>query len=163
MGVVTSPMSRSTRQLLQLVAVGVVAIVLVAAYLLARGGSAGTAGVGAQPTARPTSSTQATGGTVDPASGLVWVDESTLPAQAKATLALIRAGGPYPYPRNDDQTFGNREGLLPKKSGGYYKEYTVPTPGSDDRGERRIIKGAGGDLYYTSDHYQSFRRIREGR
>jgi guanyl-specific ribonuclease Sa len=163
MGAVTAPMSRSTRQLVQLVAVAVVALVLMAAYLLMRGGSGGIGADTSAPAARATASTQTGGAKVDPASGLAWVDESTLPAQARETLALIRAGGPYPYPRNDDQAFGNREGILPKKSSGYYKEYTVITPGSDDRGARRIIKGAGGELYYTADHYQSFRRIREGR
>ncbi len=98
----------------------------------------------------------------DPASGLRWVEESTLPSQARETLALIRRGGPYPYPRNDDQTFGNREGLLPGRPSGYYREYTVVTPGSPDRGARRIVAGRGGEFYYTDDHYDSFRRIREG-
>lgn len=101
------------------------------------------------------------GGT-DPVSGLRWVAESALPPQAHQTLARIRAGGPYPYPRNDDQTFGNREGRLPAKSAGYYREYTVVTPGSDDRGPRRIVAGRAGELYYTDDHYASFRRILEG-
>jgi ribonuclease T1 len=159
-------MTRSTRQVLQLVGVALVALALVAAYLIGRGssGSGGSAG-GSEgtPTAGVGRSSSVAAGAVDPVSGLKWVDESSLPTQAKETLVLIRAGGPYPYPRNDDQTFGNREGLLPKKSTGYYKEYTVVTPGSQDRGERRIIKGADGELYYTADHYQSFRRIREGR
>jgi guanyl-specific ribonuclease Sa len=99
---------------------------------------------------------------VDPDSGLRWVAESSLPKEAKTTLALIRAGGPYPYPRNDDQTFSNREAILPKRANGYYREYTVVTPGSDDRGARRIIRGREGELYYTDDHYGSFRRVREG-
>lgn len=162
MGGVSAPMSRSTRQVVQLVGVAFVALAILTAYLLLRGG--GGAEVGApSPGAKATTQTTQATGSVDPVSGLTWFDESGLPAQAKQTLALIRAGGPYPYPRNDDQTFGNREGLLPKKSSGYYKEYTVITPGSADRGERRIIKGASGEFYYTADHYQSFRRIREGR
>lgn len=99
---------------------------------------------------------------VDPGSGLRWVAESALPVQARHTLALIRAGGPYRYPRNDDQTFGNREGRLPARPAGYYKEYTVATPGEDDRGPRRIIAGVGGERYYTEDHYESFSRVREG-
>ena len=166
MGRVSPSMSRSTRQAVQLVAVGLVLLVVVAAYLLIRGGSAGVAGAGsapARPGARATMTTAPATGAVDPVSGLRWVEESALPAQATETLALIRAGGPYPYPRNDDQVFGNREGLLPKKGSGYYREYTVVTPGSADRGERRIIVGSGGEKYYTADHYQSFRRIREGR
>jgi ribonuclease T1 len=75
---------------------------------------------------------------------------------------LIRAGGPYPYPRNDDQVFGNREGLLPREGSGYYREFTVETPGSADRGPRRIVTGARGEKYWTDDHYASFSRIREG-
>ena len=83
-----------------------------------------------------------------------------LPPQARATLELIRAGGPFPYPR-DGAAFGNREGRLPKHRHGYYREYTVPTPGAGDRGARRIVGGRGGELYYTDDHYRSFRRIIE--
>jgi ribonuclease T1 len=83
-----------------------------------------------------------------------------LPPEGRQTLALIKQGGPFPYGK-DGTTFGNREGLLPKKPRGYYKEYTVPTPGSRDRGARRIIAGADQDYWYTHDHYRSFRRIRE--
>lgn len=83
-----------------------------------------------------------------------------LPPEALDTLELIQRGGPYPY-RKDGTTFQNRERLLPARATGYYREYTVPTPGSDDRGARRII--TGGDppevFYYTADHYRSFRRI----
>ncbi len=99
---------------------------------------------------------------VDPVSGLPLVSESALPPEARHTLALIRAGGPYPYPRNDDQVFTNREGVLPSERRGYYREFTVETPGSPDRGARRIVVGADGEKYYSDDHYQSFRRIREG-
>ena len=86
-----------------------------------------------------------------------------LPPEARRTLVLIRQGGPFPY-RKDGTTFRNRERLLPPKRRGYYTEYTVPTPSSRDRGARRIV--AGGDpalsdeLYYTDDHYASFRKIR---
>lgn len=88
------------------------------------------------------------------------VSVADLPAEARATLALIEAGGPFPY-QQDARTFGNRERLLPRRSHGYYREYTVTTPGARDRGARRIVAGKGGELYYTSDHYRSFRRIRE--
>jgi ribonuclease T1 len=81
-----------------------------------------------------------------------------LPAEAAATVALIDAGGPFPY-EQDGGTFGNFEGLLPPADPGYYKEYTVETPGSSDRGARRIVAGAGGELYWTADHYASFERI----
>lgn len=95
------------------------------------------------------------------------VDAAALPKEARETLALIRAGGPFPY-RKDGSTFGNRERRLPARNRGYYREYTVPTPGAKDRGARRIVAGAGerGDVrtsdeyYYTDDHYNSFRRIR---
>jgi ribonuclease T1 len=83
-----------------------------------------------------------------------------LPREARETLALIKAGGPFPYAR-DGAVFGNREGLLPKRSRGYYREYTVKTPGAKDRGQRRIVAGRSGEFYYTDDHYRSFRRIIE--
>ena len=83
-----------------------------------------------------------------------------LPAEARATLELIRAGGPFPY-KQDGRVFANREGQLPPKKRGYYKEYTVRTLGARDRGARRIVAGSGGEYYYTDDHYRSFRRILE--
>ena len=83
-----------------------------------------------------------------------------LPPEARQTLALIKAGGPFPYAK-DGSVFGTREGLLPRRSRGYYKEYTVKTPGSRDRGARRIVAGVPGEYYYTDDHYRSFKRIIE--
>ena len=83
-----------------------------------------------------------------------------LPQEARHTLALIKAGGPFPYSR-DGSIFGNREGLLPKRKRGYYREYTVKTPGAKDRGARRIVAGISGEYYYTEDHYRSFKRIIE--
>lgn len=96
------------------------------------------------------------------------IPAAALPAEARATLALVKAGGPFPYAR-DGSVFGNREKLLPPRGRGYYREYTVKTPGARDRGARRIVAGAGasgdvrtsGEYYYTGDHYNSFRRIRE--
>jgi len=88
---------------------------------------------------------------------------STLPAEARATLQRIHAGGPFPYSR-DGVVFNNRERILPAMPRGYYREFTVPTPGMRTRGGRRIV--CGGDVaalsecYYSDDHYQSFRRIR---
>ncbi len=85
---------------------------------------------------------------------------SSLPPEAVATLQAIERGGPFPYER-DGVTFQNRERRLPERPRGYYREYTVPTPGSRDRGARRIV--SGGDppevYYYTDDHYRSFRRV----
>ena len=83
-----------------------------------------------------------------------------LPLEARQTLQLIASGGPFPY-RRDGIVFGNLEGRLPARVRGYYREYTVPTPGSRDRGARRIISGKAGDAYFSDDHYRSFRRIRE--
>jgi ribonuclease T1 len=71
------------------------------------------------------------------------------------TLAAIESGQPLPY-EEDGATFHNREGLLPERPDGYYREYTVETPGSEDRGARRLVIGRGGETYYTRDHYQSF-------
>jgi ribonuclease T1 len=73
-------------------------------------------------------------------------------------LAAIDSGEPLPY-EEDGQTFQNREGLLPSQPIGYYSEYTVETPGSPDRGARRLVIGDGGETYYTDDHYASFTRI----
>lgn len=83
-----------------------------------------------------------------------------LPVEARATLALIKAGGPYPYAQ-DGRVFSNREKLLPLQDRGYYREYTVRTPGVRDRGARRIVAGNGGEYYYSADHYRSFMRILE--
>ena len=85
---------------------------------------------------------------------------SQLPAEARFTIALIRKGGPFPYAK-DGAIFGNREGILPKQIRGYYREYTVKTPGVRTRGARRIIWGKGGEFYYTQDHYNHFLRVRE--
>lgn len=99
-----------------------------------------------------------------------------LPAEAQATLALIRKDGPFPYER-DGVVFGNYEGLLPKRARGYYREYTVTTPGVRTRGARRLVAGCAKDpqaaarytgalvcgrgleVYYTDDHYRSFKRV----
>lgn len=88
------------------------------------------------------------------------VKASALPQEARATLALIRTGGPFPC-QKDGAIFGNREGLLPRRDRGYYREYTVRTPGARGRGGRRIVAGRDGDLYFSDDHYRTFRRILE--
>ena len=92
------------------------------------------------------------------ASPLPPVALAELPPEARHTLGLIERGGPFPH-RRDGVTFGNYEKRLPLRSRGYYREYTVPTPGSRDRGARRIVAGDAGERYYTDDHYRSFRRI----
>ena len=96
------------------------------------------------------------------------IDASALPPEAHQTLERIRRGGPFPYPHKDGSVFGNFERRLPPQARGYYREYTVPTPGRRDRGARRIVAGSGksgnvstsGEYYYSADHYRSFRRIR---
>lgn len=98
---------------------------------------------------------------LDPTSGLPMVAIDQLPAEAAETVTLIRFGGPYPFDR-DDVVFQNREGLLPDRPRGYYREFTVPTPGEDDRGARRIVARGNGELYYTADHYSSFVVIASG-
>ncbi len=83
-----------------------------------------------------------------------------LPREARDTIALIRKGGPYPYAK-DHAVFGNREARLPRQKYGHYREYTVRTPGERTRGARRIVAGKSGEMYYTANHYGSFRRIVE--
>jgi len=82
-------------------------------------------------------------------------------AQIDQTIALIRQGGPFPYPYKDGTTFYNREGKLPAQSKGYYREYTVPTPGVANRGARRIVTGGHPPTFYylTIDHYDSFKKL----
>jgi ribonuclease T1 len=89
-------------------------------------------------------------------------DTQGLPPEVDATLARIAAGGPFPFDR-DGLVFGNFEGRLPARERGWYHEYTVPTPGLDHRGARRIVTGGDppSEYWYTGDHYESFRRIGE--
>ena len=88
------------------------------------------------------------------------VSVSRLTLEARDTFVLIKQGGPFPYPR-DGIIFSNREHRLPKRPRGFYHEYTVKTPGAHNRGARRIICGAVTECYYTEDHYQTFKRIKE--
>ncbi|MBR6976223.1 MAG: ribonuclease N1 [Ottowia sp.] len=86
-----------------------------------------------------------------------------LPRQAHDTWRLIHSGGPFPYEK-DGQVFGNRERLLPRQPRGYWREYTVRTPGAQGRGARRIVCGGARPTkpdacYYTADHYSSFKKI----
>ena len=101
--------------------------------------------------------------------GLPAITVAELPAEARDTLRAIKRvpgqkffvqGGPFAYPR-DGAVFKNFERILPKQPRGYYHEYTVKTPGARNRGARRIISGGNDEYYFTSDHYQTFKRIRE--
>src|SRR5262245_7146787 len=76
-----------------------------------------------------------------------------------ATLALVASGGPFRHAK-DGSVFSNREGRLPQRAAGYYREYTVETPNSPDRGARRIVAGEGGEIFYTRDHYGSFLQLK---
>ncbi len=136
-------MLRTRRPLLALLVLGVL---LAGGYLLSAVRAepdSGTAapGAAASTTARP--------------GGLPSVPASALPPEGRRTLALIETGGPFPYER-DGAVFGNVERLLPAHPRGWYREYTVPTPGQPDRGARRIVAGRDGSRYYTGDHYGSF-------
>ncbi len=115
----------------------------------------------AQAPASPTTTDRATNAEppADPGPAL----PAFLPPEARATIALIQRGGPYPY-RQDGQVFGNREGLLPRQPRGWYREYTVDTPGLRHRGARRIVTGGNPprEWYYSDDHYRSFRSFNAG-
>ena len=124
---------------------------LVAAALLV---AAGLLAAACDSAARPSPTTASEAGAVALAQ---------LPSQAQGTWRLIHAGGPFPYEK-DGQVFGNRERLLPQHKRGYWREYTVPTPGVQGRGARRIVCGGAQPAkpdacYYTADHYSSFKKI----
>lgn len=92
------------------------------------------------------------------------IEIASLPKEAQSTLILIKQGGPFPFEK-DGGVFGNYESKLPKQKRGYYHEYTVKTPRARNRGARRIIAGGqvmtSGEYYYTDDHYNSFKKIRQ--
>ncbi|GGO69741.1 ribonuclease domain-containing protein [Nocardioides deserti] len=92
-------------------------------------------------------------------SGLPTVELAALPREAQETIDRIRDGGPFPEPEHDGTVFHNYEGLLPEQEDGYYREYTVPTPGLDHRGPRRIVAGEPREWYWTDDHYASFAEV----
>ncbi|MFE2754144.1 ribonuclease domain-containing protein [Actinosynnema sp. NPDC059335] len=125
--------------------IGLIALVVVGYFAKDLTGSSG-----------PAPASVAASGVPGADSGLPVEALSRLPEQVRATWELIGRGGPFPYPRNDGTTFQNREKRLPAKPADYYREYTVPTPGSDDRGARRLVTGSSDEVYYTPDHYGSF-------
>jgi guanyl-specific ribonuclease Sa len=80
------------------------------------------------------------------------IDYDRLPVEARNTIKLIINDGPFPYPVKDGTAFGNRFGDLP---GGQYLEYTVPTPGVNNRGARRIVaRKVSAQLFFTACHYE---------
>jgi ribonuclease T1 len=128
-----------------------VAVLVTGCSLLGAGGADPRPAGGA-----PTAVAAVTGLPAGWSGGTIGVE--ALPPEAIDTLVLIEGGGPFPYDQ-DGSTFQNREGILPDAPRGYYREYTVETPGSPDRGARRIVTGRDGERYYTDDHYDSFRFI----
>ena len=150
-----SPAQRSTARTV-LVLVG---CLLVIGVWWATHDSAGTDG--STTSARETRTSSGTSGhRPGDAGGLPAIGIGDLPREARTTLELIEVGGPFPYDR-DGVVFQNRERILPAKPRGYYHEYTVPTPGEDDRGARRVVTGEQGERYWTADHYDSFFVITE--
>jgi ribonuclease T1 len=145
--------------------IGLLVALITAAIVWWTQGDGNTPGAEPSPSDSPsvqqtTSQTDDTGGDggTDPDSGLPIVQVADLPPEAAETLAVIDSGGPFPYDRDGD-TFQNREDILPAQHEGYYREYTVETPGSDEPGARRIVTGSNGEFYWTDDHYSSFSRI----
>ncbi|MFI0258304.1 ribonuclease domain-containing protein [Streptomyces sp. NPDC017056] len=137
-------------------AAGVLAALVACLLLLVSGCSGGGGGKGG---AKPTSGAPSAGATAPGwAAGMATVPAGKLPEQARDTLRLIDAHGPFPYPK-DGTVFGNHERQLPKQQRGYYHEYTVRTPGSKDRGARRIVTGDRHETYYTEDHYRTFKAV----
>lgn len=94
----------------------------------------------------------------EPTTDLPTTTVEQLPPEGIDTLELIASDGPFPYDK-DGSTFSNREGILPQQPKGFYAEFTVITPGENDRGARRIVAGDDGARFYTSDHYSSFREV----
>ena len=147
---------RAPRLAIALLAVAVLVTAAACGVLPGTAGSpAPTRPVAPAGTLDPAGTPAAAPSATDPVSGLPIVALVDLPPEAAATVALIDAGGPFPYTQ-DGAVFQNRERLLPIRRSGYYREYTVVTPGADDRGPRRIVTGADGEMYWTSDHYDSF-------
>jgi ribonuclease T1 len=148
---------RTPRSLLDLVLVVAVLLAVVAWTWNQERGAGTQSAVNAGTDAGSPATTHAT---VDPETGLPWIDVAALPSQGRNVLALIDKGGPYPYSQ-DGGSFANAEKQLPLKAKGFYTEYTVKLPSSSDRGPVRIIMGGKGQWYFwTDDHYASFTRIR---
>ncbi|MFD9706002.1 ribonuclease domain-containing protein [Lentzea sp. NPDC059081] len=135
--------------------VGLVALVVIGWFVKDNTSSAPPSPTPSSST-RPSATSAAAGEVPGAKSGLDVQALTKLPAEAARTWKLVEANGPFPYPRNDGVTFENREKRLPQQKSGYYKEYTVPTPGSPDRGARRLVTGSEKEVFYTGDHYSSF-------
>ncbi len=135
--------------------VGAVVLVLLAALVAVVGTLLAGQGAPAAAPAEPGDCRIVTPEAPGAGSGLPVRPLCALPAEAADVVVSIRRGGPFPHAR-DGSTFRNAERLLPARPAGYYREYTVSTPGESDRGARRLVTGSGGEFYYTADHYGSF-------
>ncbi|MFG2494089.1 ribonuclease domain-containing protein [Streptomyces caniferus] len=133
-------------------------LLLVLAGCATGGGAGGSSSVAPRSTATAAADAPSRSGVPDWAQGMPAVPVGALPPQARTTLRLIDDGGPFPYPQ-DGTVFGNRERLLPRQPRGHHHEYTVPTPGSPDRGARRLVTGRSQETYYTDDHYRTFKAV----
>ncbi|WP_433855319.1 ribonuclease domain-containing protein [Streptomyces kronopolitis] len=144
-------------------AAAVLGALLAGLLLVLTGCATSGAGDGSSPGVPGSAATAAAGspgasGVPSWARGMPVVGVARLPVQARDTLRLIDAGGPFPY-RQDGTVFANRERLLPRQPRGHYHEYTVRTPGSPDRGARRLVTGESHETYYTDDHYRTFKAV----
>lgn len=144
-------------------AAAVLGALLAGLLLVLTGCATSGAGNGSSPGSPGSTATAAAGspgasGVPSWARGMPVVGVARLPVQARDTLRLIDAGGPFRY-RQDGAVFANRERSLPRQPRGHYHEYTVPTPGSPDRGARRIVTGERHETYYTDDHYRTFKAV----
>lgn len=146
--------SRLRRTRRPLIALVVLVAALVVAYVVK--GLESDQGTG---TPFPTASESAPSSSPSASGTALEVPLSSLPPQAAQTVRLIRAGGPFPYPANDGTVYHNLNHDLPREPDGYYREYTVPTPGEHTRGARRIVRGNAGQYWYSGDHYETFSRV----
>jgi ribonuclease T1 len=137
----------------------VVLLALVIAAVVGLAGCGGSSSKGSS-VASAGAGVRGVGPALKPA-GMGAVAEGNLPAEARDVIRRIDSGGTFQY-RQDGVAFQNREGRLPSEPQGYYREYTVTTPGAVDRGARRLILGRQGELYYTPDHYRSFLWVLRG-
>jgi ribonuclease T1 len=144
---------------------GLIVLLIIGAVLIALGGDARTVtsqlleiGTGSEVVRQVEERVDDLGPPRASQSGLPVILYEDLPPEAHDTLTLIEQDGPFPYDR-DGIVFENREGILPDEDYGYYHEYTVITPGENDRGARRIVTGEDGEFYYTDDHYDSFSEV----
>lgn len=154
-----SASARRARPLVAVLALLIAALLVLAGCGKSASKSSNSAAGSASASATPNSASPAVSAAKP--SGMAAVAAPSLPAEAREVIRRIEDGGTFQY-RQDGVTFDNREGRLPAEPRGYYREYTVATPGAADRGARRLILGRNGELYYTPDHYRTFQWVLRG-